>query len=130
MGNAALHARITAAAAGDRLAVVGPDGALSWADLLERAARLASRLGSGDSPVLVVGEKQPAVVVAFLAALRVGRAYVPVDPALPAARVADMIAATDPGDAVLVDAPSPALARELAARGVAPIALDPLAARC
>src|SRR5690242_12230513 len=130
MGNAALWARIAGAATLDRLAVVGPDGALRWGELVDRTAHLASQLAARDSPVLVVGEKQPAVVVAFLAALRVGRAYVPIDPALPAARVVDMIAATDPGDAVLVDAPSPALARELAARGVAPIALDPLAARC
>jgi D-alanine--poly(phosphoribitol) ligase subunit 1 len=130
MGNVALHARITAAAAPDRLAVVAPDGALRWGDVLDRAARLATRLGARDSPVLVVGEKEPAVVVAFLAAVRTGRAYVPVDPSLPAARVADMIAATEPGDAVLVGDAPPAVAGALAARGIASIALDPLAARC
>ena len=121
-----LFARIAAAAVPDGVAIDGPDGGLRYDDLLTRARRLASRLAARRSPVLVYGEKEPAVVVAFLAALRAGRPYVPIDPSLPAARVARIVAAAGAKDAVLVAEPPP-LARELAARRVSTIRLDPLA---
>ena len=70
-----LFARIVAASEDSRLAIVGPDGALSYAELIDRSRRLASRLGARRSPVMVYGHKQPAVVVGFLAALRLGRPY-------------------------------------------------------
>src|SRR2546428_8008672 len=118
-----LFARIAATDEVDRLAVVGPDGALSYAQLLDRARQLASRLGAGPSPVLVYGHKQPAVVGIFLAALRMGRPYVPIDPSLPSGRIARMLDAVRPADAVLVTEFPPALARELAARDIRTIAL-------
>jgi len=124
-----LFARIVAASEDSRLAIVGPDGALSYAELIDRSRRLASRLGARRSPVMVYGHKQPAVVVGFLAALRLGRPYVPIDPSLPPARIARMLAAARPADAVLAEEPPPALARELASREITTIALDALAAR-
>jgi D-alanine--poly(phosphoribitol) ligase subunit 1 len=123
----ALFARIAAAGDPGRPAIVGADGTLTRGELIGRARGLAARLGPGRSPVAVYGQKQPAMVVGFLAALRLGRAYVPIDSSLPPARVARMLAAARPGDAVLVDDPPPALARELAARGPASVRLDPLA---
>jgi len=122
-----LFARVAAAAAPGGIAIDGPDGALGYDDLLTRARRLASRLAARRSPVLVYGEKEPAVVVAFLAALRAGRPYVPIDPSLPTARVARIVAAARAKDAVLVADPPPPLARELTARRIAKIQLDPCA---
>ncbi|TMB21733.1 MAG: D-alanine--poly(phosphoribitol) ligase [Deltaproteobacteria bacterium] len=123
-----LFSRIAAAAVPGRPAVLGPDGALTHAEVLERARRLASRLAARRSPVLVYGQKQPAVLLGFLAALRLGRPYVPVDSSLPPGRVARMLAAVGAEDAVLAEDPPPPLARELAARGIATIRLDPLGA--
>ncbi|HUE30380.1 MAG TPA: amino acid adenylation domain-containing protein [Verrucomicrobiae bacterium] len=124
----ALFSRITEAAVPEGLALVGPDGGLTYAEMLDRAGRLAARLARRRSPVLVYGQKQPAVLVGFLAALRLGRAYVPIDSSLPPGRVARMLAVVGSEDAVLVEEPPPPLARELEARGIATIGLDPLAA--
>ncbi|HEX9417459.1 MAG TPA: AMP-binding protein, partial [Methylomirabilota bacterium] len=129
MARGSLFARIVAASEDSRLAIVGPDGALSYAELIDRSRRLASHFGARPSPVVVYGHKQPAVVVGFLAALRLGRPYVPIDPSLPPARIARMLTAARPADAVLAEEPPPALARELASREITTIALDALAAR-
>src|SRR5262249_711369 len=86
-----LFARIAAAPNPDRQAVVGPDGALTYTELLDRARRLAAHVGAGPSPVLVYGHKQPAVVVGIVSALRLGRPYVPVDPSAPPARISRML---------------------------------------
>ena len=77
--------------------------------------------------MLVYGHKQPAVIAGFLAALRLGRPYVPVDPSAPPGRIARMLAAARPADAVLAEEPPPALARELATRGIAVTTVDALA---
>ncbi len=108
-------------------AVVGPHGRLTYGELRLRSAALATRLAGGTSPVLVYGHKEPAAVVAFLAALRSRRAYVPADPSSPPARIERMIDATAAGDAVLVREAPPALSVALSERGIAPIRLDPLA---
>src|SRR5213593_2483722 len=123
-----LFPRIVAAAVPGRPAMVGPDGALTHAEVLERARRLASRLAARRSPVLVYGQKQPAALLGFLAALRLGRPYVPIDSSLPPGRVAYMLATVGAEDAVLGEEPPPPLTRELAARGIATIRLDPLGA--
>jgi len=122
-----LFARIAAAPYLERQAVVGPEGALSYAELLDRAARLAAGVGAGEAPVLVYGHKQPAVIVGILAALRLGRPYVPVDPSAPPARIACMLEAARPADAVLAQDAPPVLTGELAARGIRTVTLDPLA---
>jgi len=123
-----LFACIAAASDRSRPAVVAGDGALTYAQLLDRARHLAFRLGSVDAPVLIYGNKQPAMVVGIVAALRLARPYVPVDASIPPARVARMLAAARPADAVLAQPAPPALARELATHGVRTIVLDPLAA--
>ncbi|HLK09782.1 MAG TPA: amino acid adenylation domain-containing protein [Candidatus Binatia bacterium] len=123
-----MFARLFAPRAAGRPAVVGADGGLDRAELLDRAARLAARLRADGSPVLVYGHKQPAVVVAFVAALRRGRPYVPLDSSTPPGRAARIVATAQPGDAVLAEEPPRALARELGARGVSVVSLDALAA--
>jgi D-alanine--poly(phosphoribitol) ligase subunit 1 len=122
-----LFARIAAAPDPSRLAVVGPDHTLGYADLIERAERLAVRLGTQGSPVLLYGHKEPAMVVGIVAALRAGRPYVPVDRSAPPARIFRMLAAAQPSHAVLAQQPAPALLEELAARGIETIDLDPTA---
>ncbi|WNW10395.1 non-ribosomal peptide synthase/polyketide synthase [Pseudomonas sp. DTU_2021_1001937_2_SI_NGA_ILE_001] len=68
---------------------------LSYDQLNRQANRLAHRLialGAGpDARVAVCLERGPQLVVALLATLKAGAAYVPVDPALPAQRQAYML---------------------------------------
>jgi D-alanine--poly(phosphoribitol) ligase subunit 1 len=122
-----LFARIASMPTLDRPAVVGEHGTLAWSELLDRARGLALRLDPVRAPVVLYGHKEPAMVVGMVAALTRGRPYVPVDPVAPPGRIARMIDAAQPTDAVLTH-PAPAeLVRELAARGIRTIALDPLA---
>src|SRR5262249_58362082 len=91
-----LFARIAEAPALDRQAVVGPDGALTWAELLDRGQRLAGSLGTEPAPVLVYGPKQPAMVVAIVAAPRPGRADLPGGLSPPPAAISPMLGAAGP----------------------------------
>ncbi|MER6178841.1 amino acid adenylation domain-containing protein, partial [Streptosporangium sp. NPDC001681] len=79
-------------------------GTLSYAELEERARRLAHRLvrgGAGPgSRVAVCLERSANLVVALLAVLKSGAAYVPIDPSYPEERVRFMLA--DSGAPVLV----------------------------
>ncbi|CAN5576612.1 D-alanine--poly(phosphoribitol) ligase subunit DltA [soil metagenome] len=60
-------------------------------ELWKRARKLAEYIrglpGDPKAPVLLVGHKDPTMVVGFLAAALAGRAYVPVDDQLPAERM-------------------------------------------
>ena len=76
----------------DALAVSGPSGSLTYAELDAAADAIAARLvrkgvQRGDRVVLWAG-KSPATVAAMQAVLRLGAAYVPVDGGSPVARVA------------------------------------------
>ncbi len=79
----------TAAARPDAVAIAG---GLTFAELDGAANRLAHRLrehGTGrESIVAVAAERSPEMLVAILAVLKAGAAYLPLDPALPAARIA------------------------------------------
>ena len=79
--------QVTSAA--DRVAVEQGAVALTYADLNTRAVTLARALQSqgNTAPVLVCLERSPAAIVAFLATLMAGRAYVPVDPTWPIERI-------------------------------------------
>jgi amino acid adenylation domain-containing protein len=102
-------ARVLARAAAhpDRVAVRVDDDTLTYGALARASNALARRLTSagvrpGDS-VGVCMERTASLVVALLAVHRAGAAYVPLDPAYPADRVAHVLA--DAGvRAVLVDA--------------------------
>jgi len=123
-----LFERIAAAPDRGRLAVLARDGCVTYGQLLDRARRLAGRLGPGPAPVLVYGDKQPAMVVALVAALELGRPYVPLDAASPPGRITRILDAARPADAVLAQPAPSGLARELIARGIRTVMLDPLAA--
>ncbi|WP_420127865.1 non-ribosomal peptide synthase/polyketide synthase [Longimicrobium sp.] len=88
----------------DAEAVIFGRDRLSYAELNAAANRLARRLrAAGVGPEARVGvmlERGPELVVALLAVLKAGGAYLPLDPALPAARRAAL--AADAGAAVLV----------------------------
>ena len=78
------------------VAVTSGDGALTYGELDARAERLAGELRSrGVGPETRVGvllERTPALVVAQLAVLKTGAAYLPLDPALPEERIEFMLA--------------------------------------
>ncbi|MBV2155097.1 non-ribosomal peptide synthetase, partial [Kitasatospora sp. SUK 42] len=79
----------------DAVAVVGPDASLTYAELDARANRLAHALiarGAGPERLVAVALPRSAeLVVAILAVLKTGAAYVPVDPEYPAARIGYML---------------------------------------
>ncbi|SBT43396.1 non-ribosomal peptide synthetase [Micromonospora narathiwatensis] len=88
---------VEARAAGqpEAVAVIAPDGELSHGEVVDRARRLAVRLrdlgaGTGEL-VAVVTDRCAAQVPAVLGVVRAGAAYLPIEPAWPAARRADLI---------------------------------------
>ena len=94
----------TAARVPDDLAVVAPDGQLSYRELEARAGRLAGHLQRigvtrGDL-VAVCLDRSIHMVVALLATLKAGAAYVPLDSSYPSQRLAFML--RDSGAAVLL----------------------------
>src|SRR6201982_827429 len=88
----------------DATAVVFERGRLSYGELDRRSNQLAHHLrGLGVGPETVVGlclERSPAMVVGLLGILKAGAAYLPLDPAYPAERLAFMLG--DAGAAVLI----------------------------
>jgi non-ribosomal peptide synthetase component F/acyl carrier protein len=99
----ALFAQVAAAHSGS-VAVVFGEERLTYAELDARAnrlARLLRRHGAGPgSRVGIALDRSAEMVVAVLAALKAGAAYVPLDPSYPAERLAFMMA--DSGVGVLV----------------------------
>lgn len=89
-----------AALAPHAIALQGPDGSVTYADLNAAANRLARHLQRrGARPGALVAlcmERGADLVTAMLAVLKTGAAYLPVDPAYPAARIAFMLADADP----------------------------------
>ncbi|WP_406353992.1 amino acid adenylation domain-containing protein [Streptomyces sp. NBC_00658] len=90
----------------DAPAVRFEDSEVSYAELHRRANRLAHRLRAlGVGPDTVVGvhlERSPELMVALLAVLKAGGAYLPLDPGYPAGRLEFML--TDSGAPVLLTA--------------------------
>ena len=114
-----IGARFSAVAArfADRPAVAGPRGTWTYRELAARAAgvgRAILRLGGPlGEPVALLFGHGPEMVAGILGALLAGRAYVPLDPRYPRARLELLLA--DSGAAALVsDGLYAALARELA----------------
>ncbi|WP_329151404.1 amino acid adenylation domain-containing protein [Streptomyces sp. NBC_01456] len=84
----------------DAVAVIGADDKLTYAELHERANRLARLLlDRGAGPESVVGLLLPrsaGTLVAMLAVLKTGAAYLPLDPGYPAERLRFMIEDAEP----------------------------------
>ncbi|NUR70877.1 MAG: amino acid adenylation domain-containing protein [Hamadaea sp.] len=85
----------------DAIAVQQDDQRLTYAELDDRADRMATQLrGLGirpEIPVAVCLPRSPELVVAALAAMRSGGVFVPLDPASPAHRLASMLDSIKPG---------------------------------
>jgi amino acid adenylation domain-containing protein len=116
----------------DRPAIVMGPTTLTYLDLeraSNRLARLLTRSGcERHDRVCLLVEKSPDAIVAMLASLKAGCAYVPIDAHDPATRVARMLRSADPAAIVAAGAAAP-LVEQLRAddglpRGLPVIALD------
>ncbi|MDQ2106755.1 condensation domain-containing protein, partial [Azospirillum isscasi] len=109
-----LHALVTrqAAARPEATALWWPEGTLSYGVLDRRSNRFARRLRAlGIAPgarVGLVAERGPALFTALVGILKAGAAYVPIDPAYPAERIAGMLTDAEVA-AVVADTPPPGL---------------------
>ncbi|ORX93280.1 amino acid adenylation enzyme/thioester reductase family protein, partial [Basidiobolus meristosporus CBS 931.73] len=85
----------------DSVAVVYESQSLTYAEVNERANRLAHHLielgVKPDSLVAICLERGPALVVGLLAILKAGGAYVPLDPSYASDRLRDIISDAQPG---------------------------------
>ncbi|MEU3911652.1 AMP-binding protein [Streptomyces sp. NPDC029721] len=124
----------------DALALVSGDLALSYRELDARASRLAGalhRLGVGPETVVAVALPRSAdLAVALLGVVKAGGAYLPLDPAAPAGRTAELAAASarlllTGAPAALPDAPGLPVAvfEELLSQAGAPVPQDAPAPR-
>ncbi len=97
-----------AAATPDAVAVSAPDTVMTYADLNARANRLARHLvalGAGPEHLVAVGMRRSGgLIVAFLAALKSGAAYLPVDLDNPPQRIAFMMGDARPVLAITTEA--------------------------
>ncbi|MEV4053511.1 non-ribosomal peptide synthase/polyketide synthase [Amycolatopsis sp. NPDC049688] len=88
------------AARPDAVALTGDGARFTYAELNARANRLAHRLialGAGPERFVALRlPRSPDQVIAILAVLKAGAAYLPIDPATPAERVERMLADTEP----------------------------------
>ena len=84
-----------------RIAHRSEDRTLTYAELRRRsdalAASIVSRLPGDRSPIVVVGHKEPEVLIGLLGVAKSGVPYVPLDSSLPRARIERTIAAARSG---------------------------------
>ncbi|MEU2180723.1 amino acid adenylation domain-containing protein [Streptomyces thermolilacinus] len=111
----------------DAVAVISADGKLTYADLHERANRLARLLlDRGAGPESVVGLLLPrgaGTLVAMLAVLKTGAAYLPLDPRYPAERLRFMVEDAGPV-CVLTDTATDTHVADATGRSAPTIRLD------
>lgn len=83
-----------AARQSERPAFSSRTGEISYGELWERSGRLASVIENlmcdNKDPVIVYGHKDPMMIVCFLACVRSGRAYCPIDINTPPERIAQI----------------------------------------
>ncbi|MEU8074942.1 non-ribosomal peptide synthetase [Catellatospora citrea] len=109
----------------DRAAVLADDGESTYRQLgsavvaTAAAVRAAAGDGAGTRRAALLCRHGATTVTGLLAALTSGRAYVPLEPSFPAARLAHILADSD-ADVLLVDAAHADLARRVAAEAGRP----------
>jgi amino acid adenylation domain-containing protein len=91
---------------GDAVALVMGQERLTYAELetaSNRLARMLMYVGCGSSDrVCILADKSPAAIIGMIATLKAGCAYVPIDTASPAARVARIVRSADPAAALVL----------------------------
>jgi D-alanine--poly(phosphoribitol) ligase subunit 1 len=79
----------------DRLAYISGDSLLTYGELEYQSNCLASWVAKTvqqtSSPVIVYGHMEPEMIIAFLACVKSGHAYIPVDVSIPVSRVQTII---------------------------------------
>ena len=87
---------------GDKTAVcsgLNPENALNYSKLENLSAKFAfylqEKLKDDKTPIVVYGHKSPYMIVCFLACVKSGRAYCPIDISIPDERVKDIISETN-----------------------------------
>nr|WP_302649891.1 amino acid adenylation domain-containing protein [uncultured Agathobaculum sp.] len=86
--------QMTAAALPDKQAVTAPDGACTWRELLHDTERVGTALAAWTAPrhpIPVLMEKGRHALCAFFGAVQAGCFYVPLSPALPEARLRQIV---------------------------------------
>jgi D-alanine--poly(phosphoribitol) ligase subunit 1 len=81
----------------DRLAFISGGRTLTYGELRQRSDALAAYLARSlaeKAPVVVLGHKEPELIIAYLGVIKSGRAYVPVDTAVPPQRIERIVAAS------------------------------------
>jgi D-alanine--poly(phosphoribitol) ligase subunit 1 len=110
----------------DRLAHVSPGGSLTYAELGSGADAVAAFVQSAvpddASPIVVVGHKEPEMLLGFLGSIKAGHAYVPLDTSLPRQRVAGIVASA--GAALVLTPETIKQAVSAAARASRPTRLE------
>ncbi|MFN2540709.1 MAG: D-alanine--poly(phosphoribitol) ligase subunit DltA [Chthoniobacterales bacterium] len=84
----------------NKIAHVSGERTLSYGELRARsnalAAYLSGQVGDECAPIAMLGHREPEMLVAFLGAVKSGRAYVPIDTALPQQRIDNILAIARP----------------------------------
>lgn len=82
-----------------RIAHVYENSKLTYKELLEKSDALASYLineyGKDNTPIAIYGHKQHEMLICFLACVKAGHAYIPMDISVPLERVKDIISASE-----------------------------------
>jgi D-alanine--poly(phosphoribitol) ligase subunit 1 len=81
----------------DHPAYVSAGRTLTYGELCGRSDALAAHLARSlpeRAPVIVLGHKEPELIIAYLGVIKSGRAYVPVDTATPTQRIERIVAAS------------------------------------
>jgi amino acid adenylation domain-containing protein len=115
----------------DRLAVRDGASALTYAELDALANRLGRRVlaerGEGSEPLVILARQDVGAIVAMLAAAKIGKIFAPLDPRLPASRLAAIVRDSE-APLLLAGAEDLDLAREIAGPAAAVLdrdAVDP-----
>ena len=71
----------------DRVAYICDQSQLSYCELEEKSNKLATwihyNLNNDQSPIIVYGHMEPEMIIAFLACVKTGHPYIPVDKSVP-----------------------------------------------